>query len=81
MGPITYANCEAFCTRRGYKCEGCHTAVEHEAVIKFGIQAFLNASFRPEEILEAARVFSFDGVKRIENVMHKLGIMPTEGQQ
>jgi predicted molibdopterin-dependent oxidoreductase YjgC len=81
LGPITYANCEAYCTRRGYKCEGCHTTVGQETVIKFGLQAFSNAGFRPEEVLEAAKVFSFDGVKRIENVMQKMGIKPTEGNR
>jgi len=74
LGPITYANCEAYCTRRGYKCEGCHSAVGHEAVIKFGLQAFLNAGFQPEEVLKAAEVFSLDGVKHLQRVMHKMGV-------
>jgi|WetSurMetagenome_2_1015567.scaffolds.fasta_scaffold30329_2 predicted molibdopterin-dependent oxidoreductase YjgC len=79
LGPITFANCEAYCTKRGYKCEGCHSAVGHEAVIKFGLQAFLNAGIRPEEVLEATKVFNFDGVKLIEKVMHSMGIVPGEG--
>jgi coenzyme F420-reducing hydrogenase gamma subunit len=78
LGPITFANCEAYCTRRGYKCEGCHSAVGKESVIKFGLQAFLKAGVRPEEILEAAKVFSFDGVKRIEKVMRTMDIIPKE---
>lgn len=81
LGPITYANCEAYCTRRGYKCEGCHSAVGNEVVIKFGLQAFLNAGFRPEEVLEAAKIFNFDGVKRIQNVMHKIGFILRKGSR
>jgi predicted molibdopterin-dependent oxidoreductase YjgC len=78
LGPITYANCEAYCTRRGYRCEGCHSAVGSETVLEFGLQAFRDAGFRPEEVLEAAKVFSYDGNKRLENVMRKLGMMPKE---
>lgn len=81
LGPITYANCEAYCTRRGYKCEGCHSALGHEDVLRFGLQAFHDAGFRPEEVLEAAKIFSHDGVKRVEKVMHKMGIISKRGKR
>ena len=78
IGPITYANCEAYCTRRGFKCEGCHSAVGHEAVLEFGLRAFRDAGFEAEEVLEAAKVFSFDGTSRIEKVMRKIGMIKKE---
>ena len=79
LGPITFANCEAYCTRRGYRCEGCHSALGHEAVIRFGLQAFLDAGIPAEEILEAAKVFSLDGVKRVEKAMRTMGMIAKEG--
>ena len=81
LGPITYANCEAYCTRRGYKCEGCHSVLGHEDVLKFGIKAYENAGFQPEEVLDAIAVFNPDGVKHIENVMRKMGVMPKEDRR
>ena len=75
LGPITYANCEAYCTRRGYRCEGCHSALGHENVLKFGLQALHDAGFKPDEILKAAKIFSYDGVKRVETVMRGMGII------
>jgi predicted molibdopterin-dependent oxidoreductase YjgC len=75
LGPITYANCQAYCTRQGYKCEGCHSAVGHEAVLTFGLQAYRNAGFKPEEIVEAAKVFSFDSTAQIQKVMRKMGML------
>jgi predicted molibdopterin-dependent oxidoreductase YjgC len=75
LGPVTYANCEAYCTRRGYKCEGCHSAIGQEAVLGFGLRALRDAGFKPGEILKAIKVFSYDGVKRIENVMRNMGFI------
>jgi predicted molibdopterin-dependent oxidoreductase YjgC len=76
LGPVTYANCEAYCTRRGYRCEGCHSAIQSETVLKFGLQAFRDAGFTPEEVLEGVRVFNSDGVQRVEAVMRKMGYLP-----
>ena len=81
LGPITYANCQAYCTRQGYKCEGCFSVVGHETVLKFGLQAYCDAGFKPEEVLEAARVFSYDSVERIQNVMRKMGMMSKRGKR
>ena len=69
MGPITHANCNAYCTRKGYKCEGCHSVLANEDVLRFGIKAFATAGFTRKEILDEARVFSFDGVKILEKIM------------
>ncbi len=73
LGPITYANCDAYCTRRGYKCEGCHSVMKNEDLLRFGLAAFAKAEFTRDEILEAARVFSFDGVGVLEKVMTEEG--------
>ncbi len=78
LGPVTYANCNAYCTRRGYKCEGCHSAIGHEAVLQFGLQALRDAGFKPEEIMQAVRIFSFDGATRIERVMRKMDFVVKE---
>jgi predicted molibdopterin-dependent oxidoreductase YjgC len=74
LGPITYANCEAYCTRRGYRCEGCHSVVSDENVLRFGLQAYERAGFNREAILEGAMVFSVDARARIEKVMAELGM-------
>lgn len=73
IGPITYANCDAFCTRRGYPCEGCHSVMVNEDLLRFGLAAFAKADFHKEEILEAARIFSYEGVKVLEKVMKQEG--------
>ncbi len=73
LGPITYANCDAYCTRRGYNCEGCHSVMKNEDLLRFGLEAFAKAEFTKEEILEAARVFSFEGVDVLEKVMIEEG--------
>lgn len=73
LGPITYANCNAFCTRRGYSCEGCHSVMANEDLLKFGLAAFAKADFGRAEILEAAKVFSYDGLEVLERVMNEEG--------
>ncbi len=75
LGPITYANCEAYCTRRGYRCEGCHSVLAHENVLRFGLMAYKDAGFRPEEILQAAKIYSYDGARRLEAVMREAGML------
>jgi hypothetical protein len=75
MGPVTYGNCDAYCTRRGYRCEGCHSVLAHEAVLKFGLKAYAKAGFAPEVILEAAKVYSYDGVERLRKVMRDVGML------
>jgi predicted molibdopterin-dependent oxidoreductase YjgC len=74
LGSITYANCNAYCTRQGYRCEGCHTVLIHDDILKFGIRAFKDAGFRAKEVLEAAKVFSFDGIERLEKAMKEEGL-------
>lgn len=74
MGPITYANCNAYCTRRGYPCEGCHTVLRNRDVLRFGLEAYEKTGFSAEEILEGAKVFSFDSIELIKEVMKDVGM-------
>jgi len=81
LGPITYANCEAYCTRQGYKCEGCHSTIGNEDGLKFGLKAFRDAGFKAEEVLEAAKVFNFDSVERLKNIMRKMEMLKKEANR
>jgi predicted molibdopterin-dependent oxidoreductase YjgC len=74
LGPVTYANCNAYCTRQGYNCEGCHTVLVHDDILRFGIKAYKDAGFKAKDIMEAAKVFSFEGVKRIEKALKEEGL-------
>ncbi len=74
LGPLTYANCSAYCTRQGYKCEGCHTVMVHDDILKFGIRAYKDAGFKAKDIVEAAKVYSYDSVKRLEKAMREEGL-------
>ncbi|MFH0815672.1 MAG: 2Fe-2S iron-sulfur cluster-binding protein [Methanobacteriota archaeon] len=74
VGPITYANCNAYCTRQGYRCEGCHSVMVHDDILKFGIRAFKDAGFKAKDIVEAAKVFSYDSVKRVEKALKEEGM-------
>jgi ferredoxin len=74
LGPITHAGCEAYCTSLGYKCDGCHTVMANEDVLRFGIRAYADAGFFAHEILEAAQVFSFDKVRLLEKLMREEGL-------
>lgn len=78
MGPITYGNCNAYCTRQGYPCEGCHSVLVNEDVLRFGLEAYKETGFSAEEILEGALVFSFDAIHRLKKVMNELGMLPQE---
>lgn len=73
LGPITYGNCDAYCTTRGFRCEGCHSVLVNEDVLKFGLRAYAKAGFTKKDILEAAKVYSFEGVKILEKVMKEEG--------
>ncbi len=73
MGPITYGNCDAYCTTRGFRCEGCHSVLVNEDVLKFGLRAYAKAGFTKKEILEAAKVYSIEAVKVLEKVMKEEG--------
>jgi predicted molibdopterin-dependent oxidoreductase YjgC len=73
MGPITFSGCGAFCTRRGYKCEGCFTIHTSEHVLKFGLEAYKNAGFTPEQILEAAEIFSVERIGLLKKMMAESG--------
>ncbi|MBI5000878.1 MAG: (2Fe-2S)-binding protein [Euryarchaeota archaeon] len=75
MGPITYANCNAYCTRKGYRCEGCHSTLVNEDVLRFGLAAYRDAGFRAEDILEGAEVFAHDKVSILEAVMKREGML------
>ena len=74
LGPVTYANCNAYCTRDGYRCEGCHTVMVNEDVLRFGVRAYKDAGFKKKEILEAAKVYSLDAMERLEKVMKEEGL-------
>lgn len=71
LGPITYANCNAYCTSKGDPCESCFSVLSNEDVLKFGIRAFAKAGFTKEEIIEGAKVFSYDSVKVLEKLIIK----------
>ncbi len=73
LGPLTYANCNAFCTRKGYRCEGCHSIMANEDILRFGLKAYKDAGFTKEEILVAAKVFSYDSMEMLERVMTEEG--------
>ncbi len=75
LGPITYGNCDAFCTRRGYRCEGCHSVPTQPDVLKFGLAAYRKAGFTPREILDAAKVYSYEGHTRLKAMMQTDGIL------
>ncbi len=71
LGPITFANCDAYCTRKGDPCESCFGVLSNEDVLKFGIRAFKKAGFTKQEIIEGAKVFSYDSVKVLERLITK----------
>ncbi|MDG6220811.1 MAG: 2Fe-2S iron-sulfur cluster-binding protein [Candidatus Thermoplasmatota archaeon] len=75
LGPITYGNCNAYCTREGYPCEGCHSILGNDDVLKFGLAAYADAGFTAEEILDAAQIFSEEGTKRLKKVMVEIGLL------
>lgn len=75
LGPITFANCNAYCTRRGYRCEGCHSTIINEDVLHFGLEAYRNAGFVAEQILEAATVFSSRDIQILKKVMTSIGML------
>lgn len=79
MGPITYANCEGYCTTQGYPCEGCHSTLANEDVIRFGLKAYTDAGFSAGDILEGAKVFSFDRIDVVKKVMREAGMLSEEG--
>jgi len=73
LGPITYANCDAYCTRAGYRCEGCHSVLGKDEVIRFGLKAYADAGFAKNEILQAAKVYSYDAMNRLARIMKEEG--------
>ncbi len=73
LGPITHAGCDAFCLRKDEPCEGCFSLLSDESVLKFGIEALKETGFDKDEVLEAVKIFSFDGLKRLEMLMEKEG--------
>jgi predicted molibdopterin-dependent oxidoreductase YjgC len=73
LGPITYAGCNAYCTRKGYRCEGCFSMVQNEDILRFGLKAYRDGGFSADEILNAARIFSFDRIALLEKVMKEEG--------
>ena len=78
MGPITYANCNAFCTRGGYACEGCFTTMVNEDVLRFGLEAFRSAGFTPEEVISRAEVFSTRNIEILKGVMRDMDYLRDE---
>ena len=75
LGPLTYANCNAFCTRNGYPCEGCHTVMANDDVLRFGLRAYMDQGIPAADILEAAEVFSRDRVQRLRELMAEVGMI------
>ncbi len=69
LGPITFANCDAFCTTRGDPCEGCYSVLSNEDVLKIGLRAFEDAGFDKDEVLEAAKVFSYEDVQILQRLI------------
>jgi predicted molibdopterin-dependent oxidoreductase YjgC len=75
MGPITYANCNAYCTRKGYRCEGCHSMLVNEDVLRFGLAAYKDAGFSAEDIIEGAEVYATDRIPLLKKVMKEVGML------
>ncbi len=78
LGPITFAGCDAFCTRRGDPCEGCFTVPSNEDVLKFGLQAFDENDFTRKEVLEAAKVFSYEDIEVLERLIDENDLLKKE---
>jgi ferredoxin len=79
LGSITYAGCGAYCTRDGYPCEGCHSIMVNEDLLRFGLTTMKEKGFTAEEIIEGAKVFSFDQVKILKKVLVELDMMEEQG--
>lgn len=75
LGPLTHSGCNAFCTRAGYYCEGCHSIMVNPDVLAFGLKAFKDKGFTAEEILIAADIFSFDDCEVLRAAMVKAGML------
>lgn len=74
IGPITFANCDAFCTRNGDPCEGCFSILSNRDLLIVGLEALDEAGFTRKEVLEASKVFSFDEVEILEDIMKEEGL-------
>lgn len=75
LGPLTHSGCDAFCTRKGYYCEGCHSLMVNEDVLAFGLKAYKDNGFTAEKILSAADLFSYDDCEVLRCAMVKAGMM------
>jgi ferredoxin len=78
VGPITHANCGAFCTTRGYPCEGCFTTMVNEDILRFGLEAFQSAGFAAEDVISAAEIFSTRNMEILKGVMREMGYLLDE---
>lgn len=74
LGPITYSGCDAYCTSLGYRCEGCYSVLVHDDVLKFGIASYKDAGFTAKEVLDAAKIFTFESVERLKKAIKEVGL-------
>jgi ferredoxin len=79
LGPLTYGNCDAFCTKRGYRCEGCHSTMVNEDILRYGLAAYRAAGFTADDILREASVFSQKGKESLMRAMKAEGMTFSEG--
>ena len=78
MGPITHANCQAFCTTQGYRCEGCFTTMVNEDTLKFGLEAFRSSGFPAKAVISGAEIFSMRNIDILKGVMRNMGYLQDE---
>ncbi len=78
LGPVTHAGCNAFCTRNGDPCESCFGVLSNKDVLVFGLEAFGENGFTRDQVLEAAKVFSYEEVRVLEELMDEYDLLNKE---
>ncbi len=78
LGAITHAGCDAFCTRNGDPCEGCFSVLSNEDVLVFGLEAYDENGFSRKEVLESAKVFSYEDVEVLKRLMEENDLLKEE---
>ncbi len=78
LGPVTHAGCNAFCTRNGDPCESCFSVLSNRDVLVFGLEAFEENGFTREEVLEGTKVFSYEDVQILKELMDEYDLLNKE---
>ena len=68
LGPVTYANCGAYCTRRGERCEGCHSVLFNKDVLGFAAKAYKENGIAMADVIRSCQVFSFEKSRNLEQI-------------